>query len=81
MSLERTDGRAFDELRPVKITPGYLPYAEGSVLIEMGQTRVVCAASVDERVPSFLRNSGQGWINGRVFHVAARYPTKDPARD
>jgi ribonuclease PH len=62
MSLERTDGRAFDELRAVKITPGYLPYAEGSVLIEMGQTRVVCSASVDERVPSFLRNSGQGWI-------------------
>src|SRR5258705_3227453 len=62
MSLERTDGRAFDELRPVKITPGYVPYAEGSVRIEMGQTRVVCSASVDERVPSFLRNSGQGWI-------------------
>jgi ribonuclease PH len=62
MSLERTDGRAFDELRPVKITPGYLPYAEGSVLIEMGLTRVVCAASVDERVPPFLRNTGQGWI-------------------
>lgn len=62
MSLERTDGRAFDELRPVKITPGYLPYAEGSVLIEMGETRVVCAASIDERVPPFLRNSGQGWI-------------------
>lgn len=62
MSLERTDGRGFDELRPVKITPGYLPYAEGSVLIEMGQTRVVCSASIDERVPSFLRNSGQGWI-------------------
>lgn len=62
MSSERTDGRAFDELRPVKITPGYLPYAEGSVLIEMGQTRVVCAASVEDRVPPFLRNSGQGWI-------------------
>lgn len=62
MSLKRTDGRAFDELRPVKITPGYLPYAEGSVLIEMGITRVVCSASVDERVPPFLRNSGQGWI-------------------
>lgn len=62
MSFERTDGRAFDELRAVKITPGYLPYAEGSVLIEMGQTRVVCAASVDERVPSFLRNSGHGWV-------------------
>jgi ribonuclease PH len=62
MSLERTDGRAFDELRPVKITPGYLPYAEGSVLIEMGQTRVVCSASVEDRVPPFLRNTGQGWI-------------------
>jgi len=62
MSFERTDGRAFDELRQVKITPGYLPYAEGSVLIEMGQTRVVCSASVDERLPSFLRNGGQGWI-------------------
>jgi ribonuclease PH len=62
MSLERTDGRAFDELRAVKITPGYLPYAEGSVLIEMGQTRVVCSASVEDRVPPFLRNSGKGWV-------------------
>jgi ribonuclease PH len=62
MSFERTDGRAPDELRPVQITPGYLPYAEGSVLIEMGLTRVVCAASLEERVPPFLRNSGQGWI-------------------
>jgi ribonuclease PH len=62
MSYVRTDGRAANELRPVKITPGFLPYAEGSVLIEMGQTRVVCSASVDERLPPFLRNSGQGWI-------------------
>jgi len=62
MSFERTDGRAPDQLRPVKITPGYLPYAEGSVLIEMGLTRVVCAASLEDRVPPFLRNSGQGWI-------------------
>ena len=62
MSFERTDGRASDELRAVKITPDYLPYAEGSVLIEMGLTRVVCSASVEDRVPSFLRNSGQGWI-------------------
>jgi ribonuclease PH len=62
MSFERTDGRAFDELRAIKITTGYLPYAEGSVLIEMGQTRVVCSASVDDRVPPFLRNSGKGWI-------------------
>ena len=62
MSFARTDGRAPDELRPVRITPGYLPYAEGSVLIEMGNTRVVCAASLDDRVPPFLRNSGQGWL-------------------
>ena len=62
MSFVRTDGRATDELRPVLITPGYLPYAEGSVLIEMGNTRVVCAASLEDRVPPFLRNSGQGWL-------------------
>ena len=62
MSFARTDGRAHDELRPARITPGFLPYAEGSVLIEMGNTRVVCAASLEDRVPPFLRNSGQGWL-------------------
>lgn len=62
MSFVRTDGRAPHELRPVLITPGYLPYAEGSVLIEMGNTRVVCAASLEDRVPPFLRHSGQGWL-------------------
>src|SRR6187402_1596882 len=62
MSFARTDGRTPDELRPVKITPGFLPYAEGSVLIEMGNTRVVCSASLEDRVPPFLRNSGQGWL-------------------
>ncbi|HKE58152.1 MAG TPA: ribonuclease PH [Pyrinomonadaceae bacterium] len=62
MNYERTDGRAPDQLRAVKITPGFLPYAEGSVLIEMGQTRVICAASLEERVPPFLRNTGQGWL-------------------
>jgi ribonuclease PH len=62
MSFVRTDGRASDELRPARITPGYLPYAEGSVLIEMGNTRVVCAASLEDRVPPFLRNAGHGWL-------------------
>src|SRR5262245_57974612 len=62
MSFARTDGRGPDELRSVKITPDYLPYAEGSVLIEMGNTRVVCAASLEDRVPPFLRNAGQGWL-------------------
>ena len=62
MSYARTDGRAADELRPVRITRGFLPYAEGSVLIEMGNTRVVCSASLEDRVPPFLRNQGQGWL-------------------
>ena len=62
MSFARTDGRAPDELRPARITPGFLPYAEGSVLIEMGNTRVICSASLEERVPPFLRSSGQGWL-------------------
>ena len=62
MSFARTDGRAPDEMRPVRITPGFMPYAEGSVLIEMGNTRVVCSASLEDRVPPFLRNTGQGWL-------------------
>src|SRR5436853_2380645 len=62
MSYTRTDGRLTDELRRVTITPNYLPYAEGSALIEMGNTRVICSASVEERVPPFLRNKGLGWV-------------------
>lgn len=62
MSYARTDKRLADELRPIRITPGYLPYAEGSALIEMGDTRVICSASVEERVPPFLRNRGLGWV-------------------
>src|SRR5918911_2175198 len=62
MSYARTDGRLADELRSVSITPGFLPYAEGSALIEVGNTRVICSASVDDRVPPFLRNRGQGWV-------------------
>lgn len=62
MSFARTDNRAADALRAVRITPDFLPYAEGSALIEIGQTRVICAASVEERVPPFMRNRGQGWV-------------------
>jgi ribonuclease PH len=58
----RTDGRRADELREVRITPGFMPYAEGSALIEMGRTRVICTATLDERVPPFRRNTGQGWL-------------------
>jgi len=60
--LKRVDGRAYDALRPIKITPGYQSFAEGSVLIELGKTHVLCSVSVEERVPGFLRGSGSGWI-------------------
>jgi ribonuclease PH len=62
MSYKRGGGRAPDQLRPVRITPGFTKYAEGSVLIEIGETRVICTASVDERVPIFLRGQGRGWV-------------------
>jgi ribonuclease PH len=61
-TFARTDGRRADELREVRITPGFMPYAEGSALIEMGRTRIICTATLDERVPPFRRNSGQGWL-------------------
>jgi ribonuclease PH len=60
--MKRADGRAWDELRPVKITPGFQSFAEGSALIELGKTAVLCSVSVDEKVPSFLRGGGGGWI-------------------
>jgi ribonuclease PH len=58
----RIDGRTAGELRPMKVTLDYLLTAEGSVLIEAGNTRVLCAASIEETVPGFLRNSGKGWV-------------------
>ena len=58
----RIDGRTPEQLRPVCLTVNYLDYAEGSVLIETGNTRVLCAASIEERVPSFLEGKGQGWV-------------------
>jgi ribonuclease PH len=58
----RSDHRPANELRPTSLTPNFLMHAEGSVLIEAGHTRVICAASVEDRVPPFLRNSGKGWV-------------------
>jgi len=62
MAHERPDGRRADELRPLVITPGFIDQAEGSVLIEMGRTRVICTASVEEGVPRFLADQGRGWV-------------------
>lgn len=58
----RPSGRAPDELRPIRLTRHYTKYAEGSVLVEFGDTRVICTASVEERVPRFLKGKGQGWV-------------------
>ena len=58
----RTDQRAPNELRATTITPNYLPHAEGSVFIEAGRTKVICTASLEDRVPPFLRNTGKGWV-------------------
>jgi len=60
--MQRTDGRAFDELRPIRITTGYTEHAPGSVLIEFGKTRVLCTAMVEPKVPPFLIGRGTGWL-------------------
>ncbi len=60
--MKRVDGRAYDELRSLKIIPGYQSFAEGSALIKLGKTHVLCAVSMDDRVPPFLKGSGTGWV-------------------
>jgi len=60
--VKRTDGRKYDELRPVEIITNYQSFAEGSALIKLGKTHVLCSVSVEERVPPFLKGSGTGWI-------------------
>ena len=62
MSYQRPDKREYDQLRNTKITPNISPYAEGSALIEVGGTKVICTASVEDRVPMFMRNKGLGWV-------------------
>src|SRR6266853_2270571 len=58
----RSDHRPANELRSTTLTPNYLPHAEGSVFIEAGRTKVICTASIEDRVPPFLRNTGKGWV-------------------
>ena len=60
--MQRPDGRTPDALRPVKMTTHYTMYAEGSVLVEMGNTKVICTASVEDKVPPFLEGKGLGWV-------------------
>lgn len=83
--MPRHDGRLAHQLRPVRIVPGAALYAEGSALIEMGNTRVLCTASVEEGVPLWLRGQGRGWVTGeyallpRATHTRTRRERTGPA--
>src|SRR5689334_12526695 len=72
----RTEGRAHDQLRPVRMTPGFISQAEGSVLIEVGRTRVICTATVEETVPSFLKGQGKGWITSEYSMIPRATSTR-----
>jgi ribonuclease PH len=74
----RNDNRRPDEIRPVNIIPDYISTAEGSALIEIGNTRVICTASVEESVPSFLRNSGRGWVSAEYGMLPRATLTRSP---
>jgi ribonuclease PH len=74
----RSDNRTPDQLRPVNIVPDYISTAEGSALIELGNTRVICTASVEEAVPGWMRNSGKGWITGEYGMLPRSTLTRTP---
>jgi ribonuclease PH len=74
----RLDGRAMDQLRPVKITRDYMKYAEGSCLIEVGDTKVICSASVEEKVPMFKKGSGSGWVSAEYGMIPRSCHTRTP---
>jgi len=78
--MPRADGRQAHELRPVTITRHFLKYAEGSVLIQLGDTKVVCAASIDERVPQWMRGGGKGWITAE-YGMLPRATSERSPRD
>src|SRR5687767_679898 len=76
--MPRIDGRTPDQMRPVSIEPGFLEFPEGSALITLGKTRVLCAATVDESVPRFLRGKGQGWVTAEYSMLPRSTLTRSP---
>jgi ribonuclease PH len=76
--VKRVDGRGWDELRMVKITPGFQSFAEGSALIELGKTRVLCSVSVEDRVPAFLRGGGSGWVTAEYAMLPRATVSRTP---
>ncbi|HQE66124.1 MAG TPA: ribonuclease PH [Bacillota bacterium] len=76
--MQRIDGRNNEQIRPVKIIRNYLKHAEGSVLIEMGDTKVICTASVDDKVPPFIKGTGKGWITSEYGMLPRSTETRKP---
>src|SRR5208282_348472 len=74
----RSDNRTPEQMRPVKITPDFIAAAEGSALIEVGNTRVICTATVEESVPGWMRNQGKGWITGEYGMLPRATLTRSP---
>lgn len=75
---ERIDGRGFKDLRPITIERQYIKYAEGSVRISFGDTKVICTASVEDKVPQFLRGTGQGWVTAEYSMLPRATATRSP---
>jgi ribonuclease PH len=76
--MKRIDGRVHDQLRPVKIEFGYQSFAEGSALIELGNTRILCAVTIEDRVPNFLRGGGTGWVTAEYAMLPRSTHTRTP---
>ena len=76
--MSRHDGRRPDQLRPITLTRDYIQHAEGSVLVEFGSTRVICTASVEDKVPPFLRGQGQGWVTAEYGMLPRATTTRTP---
>ena len=74
----RPDGRQYDELRPVTVTMDFIKTAEGSVLFEMGGTRVICTASIEDKVPPFMKDSGKGWVTAEYALLPRSTDTRTP---
>ena len=79
-AARRPDGRATNQLRPVKIVPDYIKFAEGSVLIRVGDTRVICAATIEDRVPGWMRGKGAGWVTAE-YSMLPRAGTERSQRE
>ena len=76
--MSRHDGRRPDQLRPITLTRDFIQHAEGAVLVEFGATRVICTASVEDKVPPFLRGQGQGWVTAEYGMLPRSTATRTP---